>query len=408
MTRLSSKVMPDRRYFWATAVVFAGIIYASLFPFHFHQPPGIRGPLTTLISTWNYRAGRGDLVANVLLYMPLGLFAGLALRRKSAGARVLVATCAGMALSFAMELTQFYEAGREQALSDVYTNTLGTLLGAISASAVIAYRGHLVLSVRINRRYRFALILIAAWLAFRLFPYVPVIDLHKYWGAVKPLIFSPEILAPRVYYYAACWLALAFMLEAILGAVASRVAMVALIGLVTGGRILITGIVLSPNELLGALAAAAVWMIAPSRFRHSALTIAVLFTAAVITHGLEPFTFQTPPRAFEWVPFRPFIDGSPELSAPSFLQKTFLYGSAIWLIARAGAGLRGATVLIAGLVFSLSQVHRFLPERSCDVTDALMVLILAGLFRMMEDPPNPRVSSTPNVPARQNSAGLVE
>lgn len=388
--RASSKAAPayslGRRYAWATAIVIAGIIYASLFPFNFQRPPGIRGPLTTLLSTWNFLPGRGDLMANIVLYMPLGLFAGLVLRRRPGGVRVLIVTCVGTTLSLAMELTQFYEAGRESALSDVYANTLGTLSGAISASVVIAHHGRLPWSIRINRRYRFAFILIASWLAFRLFPYVPVIDLHKYWGAVKPLIFSPEISATGVYYHAACWLALAFMLEAILGAAASRLALVALIGLVTGGRILITGIELSPGEVLGALAAAVFWMIAPLRLRHSAPAIALVFMAAVITHGLEPFTFQTPARDFEWVPFRPFIAGSPELSAPSFLQKTFLYGSAIWLITRAGAGLRAATILTTGLVFCLSQAHRYLPERSCDITDALMVLILAGVFRIIEDP----------------------
>lgn len=385
---LSSKSAPssslDRRYVWVTAIIIAGIVYASLFPFEFRRPPGIRGPLTTLLSTWNYPAGRGDLIANVLLYMPFGLFASLALRRRPARVRIFLATCAGIALSFGMELTQFYEAGRESALSDVYANTFGTLLSAIFAGIVIAYSSRLPWGVSLDRRHRFVFILIATWVAFQLFPYVPVIDLHKYWRAVRPLIFSPEISAARVYYFAACWLALACMLKAILNAAGSRVAVVALMGVVIGGRILITGIVLTPSEIIGALAAAVLWILAASRLRNSALAVAIVLTGAVIIRGLEPFTFKTPPQDFEWIPFRSMIGGSPDLSAQSFLQKAFLYGSAVWLIARAGAGLRLATVLTAGIAFSLSQAHRYLPDRSRDITDTLMVLILAGVFRMME------------------------
>jgi VanZ family protein len=390
MMRPSSKAasfLLDRRYAWATAIVVAGIIYASLFPFEFQRPPGIRGPLTTLLSTWNYPAGRGDLIANVLLYTPFGLFASLALRRRPAIVRMSIATCAGMALSFAMELTQFYEAGRESALSDVYANTLGTLLGASLAGIVIAYSGRLPWGISIDRRRRFVFILIATWVAFQLFPYVPVIDLHKYWHAVRPLIFSPQISVTRVYYFAACWLALACMLKAILSAGWSRIAVVALMGIVIGSRILITGIVLTPSEIIGALAAAVVWILVASRFRNSALAIAVVFIVAVIIRGLEPFTFETPAQDFEWIPFRSMISGSPDLSTQSFLQKVFLFGSAVWLIARAGAGLRLATVLTAGIAFGLSQAHRYLPDRSRDITDTLMVLILAGVFKMMEHPP---------------------
>jgi VanZ family protein len=371
------------RYAWATVIIIAGIIYASLFPFHFHRPPGIRSAVDTLLSTWNLPPGRGDLVANVLFYTPFGLFASLALSRGAALTRAGLVTAAGAALSICMELTQVYDAGRDPAISDVCANTAGTALGVVAAGIIVRRRG-LTSGVNVERR-PFALILIAFWLAFQLFPYVPVIDLHKYWNAVKPLIFSPQISAVHAYYLAACWLALGAMIEEVAGIQASRGLIVALIGLVLGGRMLISGIALSPDEVIGAAAGAAAWIIAISRVRNRRVIIALAIMAAVILRGLEPFTFQTPPRKFEWIPFRGFIYGSPDLGVPSFFQKAFLYGAMFWALVRAGLKLRAALMLAAGVVFGISFAHRYLPDRSCEVTDGLMVMILAGVFRMVEN-----------------------
>jgi len=38
----------------------------------------------------------------------------------------------------------------------------------------------------------FARLLLLAWVGWRLYPYVPTIDLHKYWHSVKPL-FTADV-----------------------------------------------------------------------------------------------------------------------------------------------------------------------------------------------------------------------
>src|SRR5216684_1724656 len=47
------------------------ILYGSLFPFHFHESPH---PFRTLLESGQERVTRIDIVTNVLLYIPLGLF----------------------------------------------------------------------------------------------------------------------------------------------------------------------------------------------------------------------------------------------------------------------------------------------------------------------------------------------
>ena len=50
------------------------LIFGSLFPFDFYANPNPAGPLATLIATYGVPSGRGDLIANILLYIPLGFF----------------------------------------------------------------------------------------------------------------------------------------------------------------------------------------------------------------------------------------------------------------------------------------------------------------------------------------------
>src|SRR5436190_14816543 len=114
------------------AGVLAIIIFGSLFPFDFYPNPNPAGPLVALIATYNTRVGRGDLIANLLLYIPLGFFSVLALSSRPRFRVVLPVVFAGLMLSTAIELAQFYDRGRVSSLTDVYSNLAGTGLGAVA------------------------------------------------------------------------------------------------------------------------------------------------------------------------------------------------------------------------------------------------------------------------------------
>ena len=83
------------------------------------------------------RAGRGDRIANVLLYLPLGfcLFLWIATRfnrLRFAGAR----DAAGeRLLSLTIEVRQVYISCRVPSLTDLMLNALGALLGATGGLA---------------------------------------------------------------------------------------------------------------------------------------------------------------------------------------------------------------------------------------------------------------------------------
>jgi VanZ family protein len=357
----------DARLAVAALGVVTIIIYGSLFPFHFVERVVAGGPLHALLATWQLPADRADNVSNFFLYLPLGLLLVRMARRVSAWITAPVAILSGFVLSMCMEMTQFYDPGRLPAMADVYANTAGTIAGALTA-----------LFVRRNVTRPFAALLITCWVGNRLFPYFPYVDFHTHLSVARPALL--EVSKQAVY-----WLATAAILEAILAVARSRLVLTVMIAIVLIARLFLIAGSISTSEMLGAIVALAAWMML-SNYDQRTTIVASLFTVLVIVQALEPFHFQPASRPFGWIPFASFIDAPRESAVRVFFEKAFTYGALVWLPVRAGASFPVSTILGTALVLGLRMSQVYLPGRSAEVTDAVMVLMLAGTMWLLREP----------------------
>src|SRR5690349_8819596 len=94
------------RAYFLVALVVCAIIYGSLFPFAFRDAGSVGDGVAHLLGTWRQPPqSRGDLLANILFYFPLGLTMSLWLRpRLSLLLLIGIAAGAGGLLSAAMEI----------------------------------------------------------------------------------------------------------------------------------------------------------------------------------------------------------------------------------------------------------------------------------------------------------------
>lgn len=372
---------------WAivTAIVVMVIIYGSLYPFEFSVPAGGRGPFDALINSWATRPAASDFLANILLYMPLGCFAVLSFPRNvSLWLRLPVVIAAGALLSATMELTQYYDIGRDTAATDLYANTIGTLIGAPVA---ILFSGRLrVPLLQAIAARPVPILLIATWAGYRLYPFVPTIDLHKYWHALKPAVLDPVPAPAALYRHVSIWLTLFALIEAIFGARRSAVLAALLAGLVLSVQVLIVSTVLSAGEVVGAAVAICLWpLLLTANQRLRAGLLILLLGSYVVMERLQPFEFAPVARPFGWIPFNSFMYGSTTVDVLSFLEKCFFYGSLLFLLGRAGMRPVFAAILVAGVLFATSWAETYLPGRSAEITDALMTLLIAAVFALVGD-----------------------
>ncbi len=377
----------NKGFLIAATIIVAVILYGSLYPFAFYQPEGGGGALEHLVQSWAETPGRGDFVANIFFYLPLGFFGSLAVAGSGRSLpRILLVTLAGGLLSTTMELTQYYIAGRVSAADDVYANLIGTVLGAIVGN--FAGRDFVGRAFREIASNRVPCLLLMLWLAYRLYPYVPTIDLHKYWDALKPVVFHPRPTGYDLFRYTAIWLTVASLIEAVGGRRRGWLLFPLFIAAVLAAKVVIIGTTLSAAEIAGAATALGVWLLLAvsvgAQLRVAAT--ALLFLAYIVAERLEPFQFSAYGRAFGWIPFRSFLYGSVEVNITSFLEKAFLYGALIWLLDKSGLRSGMSTILVAVMLFAASWAETYLSGRSAEITDALMALLIGIIITVVKTP----------------------
>lgn len=377
-----------------SGLVAAIIVYGSLYPFAFRIPSPDIGPVATLLASVRVWPGRADALVNVLLYMPFGF---CLLLGASGGARryrlLAAATVTGGLLSLAMELTQYYDAWRVTSFSDVVTNTLGTLLGGVAAIAVGS-------SLRLPTAGTVSVppipaLLIGSWLAYRLYPYVPTANVHKYWNALKPIVLTPSLGGYDLFRQTAIWLSLCALIEPIVRQRRSAWVAPLFAAAVLCAMVVTVGIRIRLAEPVGAALACGIWLVLlllPARPRTA--VAALVLCGYVVALRLEPFTFTAAAgHGFGWVPFRSLMRGSLQVDTLAFLEKFFLYGGMVYLLSVALGRRLPAVLLAAALLFAASWAEIRLPERSAEITDPLIAVLAACVFALL--PAEPGAGSAP-------------
>jgi VanZ family protein len=388
------------------AIVTIGIVFGSLYPFDFRVPTEGIGPFHTLVESWAERPGRGDFLVNILLYMPFGMFAMIAQQHRSSFFWwLLVVIVAGGALSAAMELSQYFDAGRVTSATDVYANLLGTAIGAVAGTMFRFNSRFLLIDEALSNPI--PTVLVMTWAAYRLYPYEPTIDLHKYWNALKPLILSPSLSAYDLYRYTVIWLTLFALIAVIAGERRGRVLAALFAGGILIAKVLIIDATLSVAEIVSLALALFLWPALAVSRRWRAALLVILLAGYVVAERLEPFNFLPSGRAFGWIPFASFLEnGSLRVQMLSFFEKVFLYGSLLFLLTEAGLRLRLSALLVATCLLITSWLETHLPDRSAEITDAVMALLIAMIFALLRSdrPRRPSMAPPPTI-AEGNSAG---
>ncbi len=188
------------------------------------------------------------------------------------------------------------------------------------------------------------------------------------------------------------WLCLASLVEDIFGFRRWVLLLPALVGAEIIGRIVILHASLQLQDIVGALLAWSVWLFLLRWMPGRMVVLAALFLGLVVAGRLEPFRFGSP-GSYGWVPFLPRMRGSIAVAVQSFCEKVLLFGGLVWLLDRAGLGLKAATLLTATVLFATSLAQVYLPGRSASVTDPVMAVLIGGMFALLSGYPHRRAQS---------------
>lgn len=375
------------------------INYGSLYPFEFASHEGSLGELLRLFSQPELRMGRGDLIGNLLLFLPYGLVAALLARQHTRPtARLSWLLVLGGGLALALQLIQVWLPSRVPSLGDVVTNLAGLALGVVAARSAAALLPPRFLPL-LSPGSLLPAGLMLLWLAYLWYPLVPTLDMQNIINAVKPLLREPRLDLLRSVNTLLAWL-MFFQLASLAWPSLATPRRLALLGLaLLAGKPFIVGASLSPANVAGLLLALllAPWFRHPARLQY--LLLALL--ASLMLAGLQPFTLADYPGEFHWLPFSGFLTGSMSLNLLSLLEKTYLYAGFILLASHNGARPLPAAVALALCLALIEGVQVFLSQHTAEITDPLLALLLGfGVQQFMNLHARPRSGQRPRAKLR--------
>ena len=364
------------------------LVYGSLYPFDWSP---LQAPLFSFLHAGLPRHfDKGDLVQNVLVYMPFGLLVAAARgARRQVGGVVLTAMLAGGAVSFAMECTQQWLPSRVASLTDVATNVLGSLVGALlaglvrrdtlSGARVLAWRDAWF---RPGALANVGLATLGLWALSQTSPLVPSLDIahlrHGLSLLYRQVLGLEPVSIDKVAVALAYLGALGMLLRTLVRPERSALRIFALVLVaVLGCKVLIDGRQLALELVLGAAGA---WLLLALErsvsLRVAAATGIVLLAAGMVVYELTPAPYAGLQQGFNWIPFLGQMNGLNgfenilELLWPPMAMACLARGATPLYRHDALAVAGGLAVLL--LLFALEWMQLSVPGRSADITQVLL------------------------------------
>lgn len=363
------------------------VTHGSLYPWHFEAPASWLDSCRALFDDAQAWTSIGDVVGNVLLFVPLGALATLASTAKVPGQiawpRLVLAMVSGVLFAFVLQVLQIAVPARSAALSDVLWNTVGMALGLAGAAATARFAPHGVLRATSVPPAGLALVLL--WLCIEWWPFVPTIDWQHIKNAIKPLVRDPT-LNPRSLIEAT--LATAIIAHALRESRARMAWLAALVAAAVVGKLFVGGQAYSASHgggwAAGMIFGVALWRLDARRAAQVVLWAAL---AWFTIDELRPYAPSGAASTFSWIPFVASLRGSLLTNSLALCWLFFWFGAAMVAAQALGARLGGLAVALGLWALTLEAAQVWLPGRVADSTPAVLPLLWWWILRALPASP---------------------
>ncbi|MEC5385254.1 VanZ family protein [Uliginosibacterium sp. H3] len=368
---------------WLPLILVIAIAYGSFYPFDYATALAPPDPWLALLREKLVWTSFADVIGNVVLFIPIGLSARL-IDGKLRLSVVAALTALIVFYAYAIQVGQYYFAGRDPLLSDVVWNSAGWMSGVAGAYLLRRWQRAMP-RVTHNASRAIALTILALWLGSELAPFVPSLDVQRLKDALKPLLHPEDVVVARAF---ALSCGLATCAELML--IASRedrlwrnLAM--LVGATLLGKLLVATHAWHWATFLAIPCGALLTRLTQRMHENNRhLVLALLLLAAFTCNEIFPLQLREEQVAMQWIPFAARLGGNMLTNMDSLFLSLFQYTGILWFLTQQGARLVGVTLALSVWAFAMEWAQTWLADRTPDATEVLLVMFSAALIRQMQ------------------------
>lgn len=370
------------------------IAYGSFYPFDFQVPDtaDLSARLDYFLSV--VPTGRGDLLGNLVLFVPFGLTGMLAYGNRANPVLVIsILGVGGGAFAAALQVGQLLLPMRDPSAFDFLLNLTGLAVGI--GAALHPRLRDLTASRNPFAALPVSFLIGAVWPLGQLLPLIPTIDFANVKDSIKPVLALNSFSFTETLLFFFAWLASVHLLAG--PPLKPRHAgwIPAVPVLVLCAQPFILGAEITTSEVAGTTGAIAAWYILGHRLSPTVISIGLI--AITIVSNLLPWEPSFDGQIFSLVPFSGFLEGNMLTNTSALLKKLFLYGAAIWLLQRGGLHVGGATAFVTISLFAQEVAQTMRAVGTPEITDPMLAVALGVLFHLVAR------SEKGSVPVRQDS-----
>jgi hypothetical protein len=277
-------------------------------------------------------------------------------------------------------MIQLFVPTRHCSALDLITNIAGAFIGvflAVLLEDVFLFNRPRTSAGKVRRPPdRAALVLLACWLGWFLFPLFPVMGRTALGQKFGIFIHTPVADPVSFISAALVW----FVVGNLFRAAALRPArwLTAISVALIPAQFFVLDRQPVPADLAGAATGAALFaLLWPARnaYRNAYWRIqAWAFLGVIVVRGLAPFQFVAAAGPFYWIPFSGFLAMVWQTGVQVVIEKFFWYGTAIWLMLATGLRPRTAIALVAVTLLGIEIAQTHLRGPTAEITDPLLAI----------------------------------
>jgi hypothetical protein len=363
---------------WLLLLCALAVTHGSLFPWQFQSPASLRGAWWSMLHKGPWWTGGGDVLGNVLLFVPVGVLAWLSFESRPSrpGRRLAFITLSCLVFAFALQVAQIWLPRRSPAVSDVFWNGIGLALGLVLANALREPLQR-VLAQRHSRHDK-AYGMAALWLVIAWWPLLPLLKRSLLKDTWLQIVDTGswqfvDLIEPA--------LGMAIVVFLMRGMRWRLFAACALFLVALAGKFVFAQQVSVPGEAWGWLLGLGLGVLAwPLSERAGLRLILCAAVAWFVAHALHPYALSAVASPFHWLPLAAVLQEQKVMHTAALCRDLFWIAAIMLAARKLGFRLGHTLLVVVGGVLALELLQVWLPGQQADITPALLPIPLALLL----------------------------